>query len=152
MTKTYSPKLSEIQRSWVVVDATGLTLGRLCTEVARILRGKNKPTFTPHLDVGDFVVVINAEKTVLTGRKEDQKVYYRHSGYTGNLKTQTAREMRARRPVQMIEKAVWGMLPKNSLGRRQLKKLKVYAGPDHPHQAQQPQTVEIAGARQEAQS
>jgi len=146
MSKTYSPKLSEIQRSWVVVDAAGIPLGRLCSQVASILTGKNKPTYTPHLDVGDFVVVINAESAVLTGRKEDQKVYYRHSGYPGGIKAETARKLRARRPTKMLERAVWGMLPKNKLGRRQLRKLKVYVGAEHPHGAQQPQTVDLAGA------
>lgn len=146
MSKTYSPKLSEIQRNWVVIDAADLPLGRLSTQVASILTGKNKPTYTPHLDVGDFVVVINAEKTVLTGRKEDQKIYHRHSGYPGGLKSETARKLRARKPAKMIENAVWGMLPKNSLGRRQLRKLKVYAGPDHPHAAQQPTVVNPAEA------
>lgn len=146
MSKTYSPKLSEVQRDWLVIDAAGLTLGRLCTEVARRLTGKHKPTYTPHLDVGDFVVIVNAEQAVLTGRKEDQKVYHRHSGYPGGLRTETARKLRARKPTKMIENAVWGMLPKNSLGRRQLRKLKVYAGPDHPHAAQQPTVVNLAGA------
>jgi large subunit ribosomal protein L13 len=146
MSKTYSPKLSEIQRNWVVIDAADLPLGRLSTQVASILTGKNKPTYTPHLDVGDFVVVINAEKTVLTGRKEDQKIYHRHSGYPGGLKSETARKLRARKPAKLIENAVWGMLPKNSLGRRQLRKLKVYAGPDHPHAAQQPTVVNPAEA------
>ena len=146
MSKTYSPKLSEIQRSWVVVDASGIPLGRLCSQVASILTGKNKPTYTPHLDVGDFVVVINAENAVLTGRKEDQKVYYRHSGYPGGIKAETARKLRARRPTKMIERAVWGMLPKNKLGRRQLRKLKVYAGAEHPHGAQLPKSVDLTGA------
>jgi large subunit ribosomal protein L13 len=146
MSKTYSPKLSEIKRSWVVVDAAGIPLGRLCSQVASILTGKTKPTYTPHLDVGDFVVVINAEQAVLTGRKEDQKVYYRHTGYPGGIKAETARKLRARRPTKMIERAVWGMLPKNKLGRRQLRKLKVYVGSEHPHGAQQPQAVELVGA------
>lgn len=146
MFKTYCPKLSEIDRSWHVIDAAGVPVGRLSSVVAKILRGKNKPTFTPHLDVGDFVVVINADKAVFTGRKEDQKVYYNHSGYPGGLRQETARRMRARRPIQMIERAVWGMLPKNSLGRRLLRKMKVYAGPEHPHQAQQPQVYDVAAA------
>lgn len=146
MFKTYCPKLSEIERSWHVIDAAGVPVGRLSSVVAQILRGKNKPTFTPHLDVGDFVVVINADKAVFTGRKEDQKVYYNHSGYPGGLRQETARRMRARRPIQMIERAVWGMLPKNSLGRRLVRKMKVYAGPEHPHQAQQPQVYDVAAA------
>ncbi len=146
MFKTYCPKLSEIHRSWHVIDAAGVPVGRLSSVVAQILRGKNKPTFTPHLDVGDFVVVINADKAVFTGRKEDQKVYYNHSGYPGGLRQETARRMRARRPIQMIERAVWGMLPKNSLGRRLVRKMKVYAGPEHPHQAQQPQIYDVAAA------
>ena len=143
MTKTYSPKRAEIERRWHLVDASGKTLGRLSTEVARVLRGKHKPTFAPHLDTGDFVVVVNAEKVVLTGRKEDQKVYYRHSGRPGGLKTETAGELRQKRPARLIEYAVKGMLPKNPLGRSQYKKLKVYAGPDHPHQAQQPEPLAV---------
>ncbi|MCP4663671.1 MAG: 50S ribosomal protein L13 [bacterium] len=146
MNKTYSPKISEIERRWYVVDADGLRLGRLATRIASILRGKNKPIFTPHMDTGDFVVVVNAEKVVLTGRKEDQKIYYRHSGRPGNLKQETARHLRQRRPTKLVEAAVRGMLPKNRLGRRLYRKLKVYAGPDHPHQAQQPTTVEMAEA------
>lgn len=143
MTKTYSPKRAEIDRHWHVVDATGKTLGRLSTEVARVLRGKHKPTWTPHLDTGDFVIVVNAEKVVLTGRKEDQKAYYRHSGRPGSLKTVIAREMRGKHPSRLIEFAVKGMLPKNPLGRSQYRKLKVYAGPDHPHQAQTPQPLTV---------
>ena len=146
MSKTYSPKLSEIEKSWVVIDAAGLPVGRLSSLVARLLTGKHKPNYAPHLDVGDFVIVVNAEQSVFTGRKEDQKKYYRHSGYPGGLKSETARELRERRPTKLIERSVWGMLPKNRLGRRQLKKLKVYAGPDHPHQAQQPQAFDAAAA------
>jgi len=141
--KTYSPKKDEIERQWWIVDAEGKTLGRLATHVASRLRGKHKPTFTPHADMGDFVVVINADKIVLTGRKEEQKIYYRHSGRPGGLKTETARERRAKRPIKMIEAAVWGMLPKKSLGRRQIRHLKVYAGPEHPHHAQQPEVLEL---------
>ncbi|MCB1055403.1 MAG: 50S ribosomal protein L13 [Acidobacteria bacterium] len=144
MSKTYSPKRDEIDRSWTVVDAAGVPLGRLASVVARILTGKTKPTYSPHIDVGDFVIVINAEQAVLTGRKEDQKVYYRHSGYPGGIKQETARSLRARFPERMIEKAVWGMLPKNRLGRRQLRKLKVYAGAEHPHAAQKPESFDIA--------
>jgi large subunit ribosomal protein L13 len=146
MKRTYSPKLAEIEHQWFVLDAAGIPLGRLCTVAARLLRGKHKPTFAAHLDTGDFVIVINAEKSVLTGRKEDQKLYRRHSGYPGGLKTETAAELRQRRPTQMVEKAVWGMLPKNSLGRRLLRKLKVYAGAEHPHQAQMPQRLDVGEA------
>lgn len=144
MSKTYSPKLSEIEKSWVVVDAAGIPVGRLSSVVARLLTGKHKPTYASHIDVGDFVIVINAEQSVFTGRKEEQKIYYRHTGYTGGIKSETARELRERKPAKMIEKSVWGMLPKNRLGRRQLKKLKVYAGSEHPHQAQQPQPFDVA--------
>ena len=144
MNKTYSPKANEIERAWYLVDAQGKTLGRLSTEIARVLTGKNKPQWAPHVDTGDFVVVINAEHAVLTGRKEEQKIYYRHSGKPGNLKMETAGHLRERRPGQMIQRAVKGMLPKNKLGRRQLKKLKVYAGAEHPHSAQQPVALEVA--------
>ncbi len=144
MSKTYSPKPTEIERRWYVVDARGQSLGRLSSEIAKILTGKNKPQYAPHIDTGDFVVVVNAEETILTGRKEDQKTYYRHSGRPGSLKAETARELRQRRPELMIERAVKGMLPKNKIGRRQLKKLKVYAGPEHPHGAQQPVALEVA--------
>lgn len=139
--KTYSPKIAEIERQWYVVDANGLTLGRLASRVASVLRGKHKPTYTPHMDTGDFVIVINAEKVALTGRKEDDKVYYRSTTRPGSIKSETVRERRAKRPERIIEDAVWGMLPKNSLGRRLYRKLKVYAGPDHPHQSQQPQDL-----------
>ena len=145
MKRTYSPKPSEIERNWLLVDAAGVTLGRLGTAVARLLTGKHKPTYASHMDVGDFVVVVNAEQTVLTGRKEEQKVYYRHSGHPGNLKSETAAELRSRRPTRMVELAVKGMLPKNRLGRRQLRKLKVYEGAEHPHQAQQPVPFDLAG-------
>ncbi len=145
--KTYSPKTGEIEREWFVVDAAGVPLGRLSTAVARLLTGKHKPVYAPHADVGDFVIVLNAEQTVLTGRKEDQKVYYRHSGRPGSLKSETARHLRQRRPVQLVESAVKGMLPKNRLGRRQFRKLKVYAGPEHPHQAQKPKSFDLAAAR-----
>lgn len=138
MKRTYSPKLAEIEHQWYVVDAAGVPLGRLSTIVAQLLTGKHKPTYASHIDTGDFVIVVNAEKSVLTGRKEEQKVYYRHSGYPGNLKSETAGELRHRRPVALIERAVWGMLPKSRLGRHQLRKLKVYPGAEHPHQAQQP--------------
>jgi len=141
MKRTYSPKLAEIEHQWFVLDAAELPLGRLSTLVAHLLMGKHKPTWAPHIDVGDFVIVINAGKTVLTGRKEDQKMYHRHSGYPGGIKSVTAGQMRQRRPTKMIEEAVWGMLPKSKLGRQLLRKLKVYAGPEHPHQAQQPKPM-----------
>ena len=144
MFRTYSPKLGEVERNWYVVDATGQTLGRISTEIARLLIGKHKPQYAPHQDTGDFVVVINAEQAVLTGKKEEKKIYYRHSTYPGGLKAESAGDLRGRRPVKLIEKSVRGMLPKNRLGRRQLKKLKVYAGPDHPHQAQQPKALELS--------
>jgi large subunit ribosomal protein L13 len=138
--RSYVPKENEISRDWVVLDAADQVLGRLATEAARLLRGKHKPDFTPFLDTGDFVVVVNAERVRLTGTKIDDKVYYRHSGRPGSLKSETARERLGSRPERVIEAAVWGMLPKNRLGRKLLKKLKVYSGPDHPHQAQQPKT------------
>jgi large subunit ribosomal protein L13 len=141
--KTYVAKEHEVKKNWYVVDAANRTLGRLATQVAMRLRGKHKPIFTPHADTGDFVVVVNADKVALTGRKLDRKVYYRYSGYMGGLKEITARKLLDKRPEDIVRFAVRGMLPKNSLGRRQLKKLKVYAGPEHPHQAQQPQELEI---------
>jgi len=148
MNRTYSPKLAEIEHQWFVVDATGVPLGRLSSLVARLLMGKHKPMWAPHIDTGDFVIVINAEKSVLTGRKEEQKVYYHHSGYPGGMKSETAADRRRRRPSKMVEEAVWGMLPKGPLGRKQLKKLKVYAGPEHPHQAQQPVALDAVQALQ----
>jgi large subunit ribosomal protein L13 len=144
MKRTFTPKVSEVERDWFVVDAAGQTLGRLCSEVARRLMGKHKPTYSPSLDVGDFIVVVNADKVVLTGRKEEQKVYYRHSGQPGGLKAETAAKRRQRRPVLLVEDAVKGMLPKTKLGRHQLRKLKVYAGPEHPHQAQRPAAIDAA--------
>jgi large subunit ribosomal protein L13 len=147
MNKTYSPRKGEVDRHWYLVDAEGVPMGRMCTEVARLLTGKHKPQYAPHVDTGDFVIVINAEKTVLTGRKEDQKVYYSHTGRPGSLRAETARSRRRRRPAKIVEDAVWGMLPKNRLGRRLVKKLKVYAGPDHPHQSQQPAPLEMPEAR-----
>ncbi len=141
--RTYSPKRGEIERAWWVVDAAGVPLGRLSTMVARVLTGKHKPQYAPHQDTGDFVIVVNAEKTVLTGGKEEGKVYYRTSGRPGGLKQQTAAEVRAKRPSRLIEMAVWGMLPKNKLGRQQRRKLKVYAGAEHPHQAQQPRALAV---------
>lgn len=139
--KTYTVKASEIEREWFVVDAEGKTLGRLASEIAKILKGKHKPIYSPHLDVGDFVIVINAEKVRVTGRKLEQKFYYRHSGYPGGLKSISLRDQLARHPTRVLKAAVRGMLPKNRLGRRMIKKLKIYAGKEHPHQAQQPKEL-----------
>jgi large subunit ribosomal protein L13 len=136
--KTYSAKPGEIQRDWYVVDAEGQTLGRLATQIADRLRGKAKPQFTPHVDTGDFVVVVNAEKIAVTGNKLDDKLYYRHSGYPGGLRSRPLREQLERVPTEVLRKAVKGMLPRNRLGRQQLTKLKIYAGPEHPHGAQEP--------------
>lgn len=140
---TYSAKKSDNEGKWCVVDASGAVLGRLASTVASRLQGKHNPMYTPHVDTGDWIVVINAEKVVLTGRKLDQKNYYRHSGYIGGLKSTTARELRDKKPEDMVRFAVKGMLPKNRLGRKQFKKLKVYAGNEHPHQAQKPEVLEI---------
>ncbi len=142
--KTYVTKTGEVEREWYVVDASGQTLGRLASQVARILRGKHKPTYSPAVDVGDYVIVVNAEKFHVTGRKLDQKMYYQYSGYPGGLKKTTLRVLRQKHPTRVIEHAVRGMLPKNRLGRRMFKKLKVYAGPDHPHAAQRPTTWELS--------
>ncbi|HSS54415.1 MAG TPA: 50S ribosomal protein L13 [Gaiellales bacterium] len=136
--KTYTAKPREIEQAWRLVDADGQILGRLATEIADTLRGKNKPAYTPHVDTGDFVIVVNAEKVRVTGKKLDQKIYYRHSGYPGGLRERTLAEQLARRPEDVIRKAVKGMLPKNKLAAAQLRKLKVYAGPEHPHAAQNP--------------
>ncbi|HEX5197009.1 MAG TPA: 50S ribosomal protein L13 [Gaiellales bacterium] len=136
--KTYTAKPREIEQAWRLVDADGQILGRLATEIADTLRGKNKPAYTPHVDTGDFVIVVNAEKVRVTGKKLDQKIYYRHSGYPGGLRERTLAEQLARRPEEVIRKAVKGMLPKNKLAAAQLRKLKVYAGPEHPHAAQNP--------------
>jgi large subunit ribosomal protein L13 len=141
--RTYNAKPGEVERRWYVVDAEGQTLGRLATRIADTLRGKNKAQYTPHVDTGDFVVVVNAEKIAVTGNKLDQKRYYRHSGYPGGLRSRTLREQLDRRPTEVIRKAVKGMLPRNRLARQQLNKLKVYAGPDHPHEAQAPQPLEV---------
>ncbi|NOX23985.1 MAG: 50S ribosomal protein L13 [Actinobacteria bacterium] len=141
--KTYSPKPDDIERSWFVVDAEGATLGRLASEIALILRGKNKPIFAPHMDVGDHVIVINADKVVVTGNKEEDKLYFRHSGFPGGLREVSLGQLRATYPQRIIESAVRGMLPKNRLGRQMFKKLKVYAGPEHPHTAQKPQPLEL---------
>jgi large subunit ribosomal protein L13 len=143
MNKTYLPPTDSIERDWYVVDAAGQRLGRLASEIAMVLRGKNKPIYTPHLDTGDFVVVINAEKVNVTGKKSSQKLYRRHSGRPGGMKTETFTQLQARIPERIIEQAVKGMLPKNTLGRQLFTKLKVYAGSEHPHQAQKPEVLEI---------
>ncbi len=141
--KTYVAKPTDRERNWYVVDATGQTLGRLSTQIANVLRGKRKPEYTPHIDTGDFVIVVNAERIVVTGNKRADKRYYRHSGYPGGLKVRTFEEMQARRPDHIIRLAVKGMMPRNRLARKQITKLKIYAGPDHPHVAQKPQPMEI---------
>jgi large subunit ribosomal protein L13 len=141
--KTYSAKTGEVERKWWIVDLDGKVLGRAASEIAKVLRGKNKPQFTPHIDTGDFVVVINADKVHLTGNKIDQKMYYRHSGFHSGLKQTLASKMIQEKPEYMIRQAVWGMLPKNRLGRRIIKKLKIYRGAEHPHGAQQPSALEL---------
>jgi large subunit ribosomal protein L13 len=141
--KTYTPKASEIQREWHVVDAEGVILGRLATEVARVLRGKHKPTFAPHIDTGDHVIVVNADKVVLSRNKAETKRIYRHSGYPGGIKSESFAEMLDRKPADAVRRSIKGMLPKGPLGRQQMTKLKVYAGPDHPHAAQSPKPLEI---------
>jgi large subunit ribosomal protein L13 len=141
--KTYNAKPGEIERRWYIVDADGKNLGRLATQIADTLRGKTKPQYTPHVDTGDFVIVVNAEKIAVTGKKLDEKVYYRHSGYPGGLKQRTLREQLDRRPTEVLRTAVKGMLPKNRLAARQLTKLKIYAGPEHPHEAQAPKPLEV---------
>jgi len=141
--KTFVAKEQEVAKKWYLMDAENKVLGRLATQIAVRLRGKHKPIFTPHADTGDFVIVVNAEKVAMTGRKWDQKIYYRHSGYVGGLKQITARKLLQKKPEDIVRFAVRGMLPKNSLGRRQLKKLKIYSGPAHPHQAQNPEKLEI---------
>jgi len=149
--RTYSPKPGDVTREWHVIDATDVVLGRLAVESATLLRGKHKPTYAPHLDIGDFVIIVNADKVALTGSKREQKLAYRHSGYPGGLSSTPYSELLAKDPRRAIEKAVWGMLPKNRLSRQLLRKLKVYAGPNHPHQAQQPQPREIIQIAQVAQ-
>jgi large subunit ribosomal protein L13 len=141
--RTYSPKTGEVPREWYVIDATDVVLGRLASQTANLLRGKHKPTFAPHIDTGDFVVIVNADKVALSGNKREDKIVYRHSGYPGGLKATPFGRLLEKNPRKAIERAVWGMLPKNRLSRKQIKKLKVYAGPDHPHQAQQPKPYEI---------
>jgi large subunit ribosomal protein L13 len=148
--RTFSPKAGDIQRQWHVIDASDVVLGRLASQVAILLRGKHKPVFAPHIDTGDFVVVVNAEKVALSGNKLQDKRAYRHSGYPGGIHSVSYGELMAKHPERVIEKAVKGMLPKNSLGRSQLRKLKVYAGPDHPHQAQQPTPFTIKQVAQQA--
>jgi large subunit ribosomal protein L13 len=141
--RTYVATPATRERRWLVVDATGKTLGRLATQVADALRGKRKPEYTPHIDVGDFVIVVNAEKVSVTGNKREDKLYYRHSGYPGGLRARSLGQMLERRPEEVVRRAVKGMLPRNRLGRAQLRKLKVYAGPDHPHAAQKPEPLEV---------
>jgi large subunit ribosomal protein L13 len=147
--RTYTPKPEDVQRQWHVIDADGIVLGRLAAQAATLLRGKHKPIFAPHLDTGDFVIVVNAAKVALSGNKRDTKMAYRHSGYPGGLSAVPYGELLAKSPRRAIEQAVWGMLPKNRLGRRMLKKLKVYAGPEHPHQAQRPAPFQITQISQE---
>jgi large subunit ribosomal protein L13 len=146
--RTYTPKPGDVERTWHVIDATDVVLGRLATQVATLLRGKHKATFAPHVDTGDFVIVVNADKVALTGNKRDGKLAYRHSGYPGGLRAVPYGELLAKKPERVIEKAVRGMLPKTSLGRAQLRKLKVYAGPEHPHAAQKPQPFDITQVAQ----
>ena len=141
--KTWNAKPGEVERRWYVVDAEGQTLGRLATRIADTLRGKDKAQYTPHVDTGDFVIVVNAEKIAVTGKKLDEKIYYRHSGYPGGLKRRTLREELQRRPTEVIRKAVKGMLPRNRLARQQINKLKIYAGPEHPHEAQAPKPLNL---------
>jgi large subunit ribosomal protein L13 len=143
MNKTYLPPVDSLEREWYIVDATDQRLGRLASEIAMVLRGKNKPQYTPHMDTGDFVIVINAEKVAVTGKKRSQKLYRRHSGRPGGMKTETFAKLQARLPERIVEHAVKGMLPKNSMGRHLFTKLKVYAGPTHPHTAQQPKELKI---------
>jgi large subunit ribosomal protein L13 len=148
VTRTFSPKPADIKREWIVIDATDVVLGRLASHTAAILRGKHKPTFAPHMDMGDFVIIVNAEKIALTGQKLEKKLAYRHSGYPGGLSSETYIEMLEKHPTRAVEKAVRGMLPKNSLGRAQIKKLKVYAGAEHPHAAQQPKSYTLGQVAQ----
>lgn len=145
MSKTFMANAQNVEHKWYVVDATDVVLGRFATQVASILRGKHKPTFTPHVDCGDYVIIVNAEKVALTGNKLEDKIYYRHSGYPGGLKTRNAKTMLEKQPTKVLEKAIRGMLPKNKLGEQMYRKLFVYAGPDHPHQAQQPEKLELKG-------
>lgn len=148
--RTFSPKPADITRSWYVIDADSAPLGRLSSEIAQILRGKGKPTYAPHVDGGDFVIVVNAEKVYVSGNKETDKIYYRHSGYPGGLRAESFEKIRATRPERLIESAVRGMLPKNRLGRQIFRKLKVHAGPDHPHAAQKPEPITLKYRKVEA--
>ncbi|TXK19198.1 50S ribosomal protein L13 [Homoserinibacter sp. GY 40078] len=148
MTRTFSPRPSDIKREWIVIDATDIVLGRLASHAAAILRGKHKPTFAPHMDMGDFVIIVNADKVALTGAKLEQKKAYRHSGYPGGLSATSYSELLEKHPTRAVEKAIRGMLPKNSLGRAQIKKLKVYAGGEHPHAAQQPKPYTLTQVAQ----
>ena len=145
--KTFNAKAEDVERRWYVVDAEGQTLGRLATRIADTLRGKRKPEYTPHVDSGDFVVVVNADRIAVTGKKLDEKLYYRHSGYPGGLRARTLRDELDRRPTEVLRKAVKGMLPRNRLARRQITKLKIYAGPEHPHEAQRPEPLPLEGDR-----
>ncbi|CAN5692012.1 50S ribosomal protein L13 [soil metagenome] len=142
--KSYMARPQEVERKWHVIDAEDKTLGRLASEIARILRGKNKPQYTPHIDTGDFVVVVNADRVKVSGKKADQKLYRRHTGYPGGLREVSYEQMMDRKPTEILRKAVWGMIPKTRLGRRQFKKLKIYAGPEHPHEAQRPEPYEVS--------
>ncbi|HSL27147.1 MAG TPA: 50S ribosomal protein L13 [Acidimicrobiia bacterium] len=148
--KTFAPKAADVSRQWWVIDAARMPLGRLATQVAILLRGKHKPIFAPHLDTGDFVVVVNASQVAVTSKKSQEKIYYRYSGYPGGLKAESFANLRERRPEAVIERAVRGMLPKNKLGRQMIRKLKVYGGPDHPHLAQQPQSLELDARKVES--
>jgi large subunit ribosomal protein L13 len=141
--KSYMARPRAVERKWHLINAEGQTLGRLATEIARLLRGKHKPQYTPHIDTGDFVVVVNAEKVFVTGKKAEQKVYYRHTGYPGGLREMSYEDMLERKPTEVLRKAVKGMMPKTRLGRQQFKKLKIYAGPEHPHEAQAPEPYEV---------
>ncbi|MDP8940183.1 MAG: 50S ribosomal protein L13 [Actinomycetota bacterium] len=142
--KSYMARPQEVERKWYVVDAEGKTLGRLASEIARVLRGKNKPQYTPHVDTGDFVVVVNADRVSVTGRKAEQKLYRRHTGYPGGLREASYEQMMDRKPTEILHKAVYGMMPKTRLGRQQFRKLKIYAGPEHPHEAQRPEPYEVS--------
>lgn len=148
--RTYSPTPGDIERSWYVVDATDMPLGRLASEVAQILRGKHKPTYAPHMDGGDFVIVVNAAKVHVSGNKEIEKIYFRHSGYPGGLRAETLTEVRRKYPERIVEAAIRGMIPKNRLGRQIYRKLKVYGGPDHPHQPQRPEVLDLTHRKVEA--
>ena len=148
--KTFSPKPADVERAWFVVDAADVPLGRLASELAPILRGKHKPTYAPHIDGGDFVVVVNADKVHVSGNKEIEKIYFRHSGYPGGLRAETLTEVREKHPERLVEVAIRGMLPKNRLGRQMMRKLKVYAGPDHPHAAQKPEPLALNHRKVEA--